>query len=455
MKNNVSAVDEIPPLGKMVTLGLQHVLIMYAGTIAIPMLLGNAIGLSLSDIILLINANLLISGLATLIQTIGFWKFGARIPLIQGCSFVALTPVIMIGQQYGINYIFGAAIVCGVLIMLAAPIFGRLLHFFPPVVIGSLITIIGISLIPTAARWLGGGDPAAADFGSLPNLGLGLATMVIVLLVHVCFRGFIANSSILIGLVGGTVIAAIAGYTDFSAVSTAPWFALSHPFAFGAPKFALTPIVLLFIAMIIIMAETMGVGIAIGDMVDRKATPKLLTNTFRGTGLITTLGGIFNGFPNNTVMQNACLIALTNIKSRYVVAFSGVILILLGLFPKLAVVVAVLPPPVLGGATIIIFGITIVAGIRELSRVSYDETHNTIIAAVSISIGILPMSLPMLFSDIAGPFKVIVQNGAFMGAVAAVLLNAILNGVSVKEKTATPAVDEPTVDDAAVAAAGR
>ncbi|RCL00211.1 MAG: Uracil-xanthine permease [Candidatus Tokpelaia sp. JSC189] len=454
MQNNVSPVDRIPPLGKMMALGLQHVLVMYTGTIAIPMLLGNAIGLSLDNIIVLINTNLLISGVATLVQTIGFWKFGARIPLIQGCSFVALTPVIMIGQQYGLNYIFGAAIICGVLIIIAAPVFSRLLCFFPPVVIGSLITIIGISLIPTAARWLGGGDPAATDFGSLSNLSLGLVTMIIVLLVHVCFRGFIANNSILIGLLGGTMIAAIAGYTDFGAVNNAPWFALNRPFAFGLPKFAPTPIVLMLIAMIVIMIETMGVSITIGNIVDRKATPKLLTNTLRGTGLSTMLGGIFSSFPNNTLMQNACLIALTNIKSRYVITFSGVILILLGFFPKLAIIVAMLPPPVLGGATIIIFGITIVAGIRELSHVSYEETHNTIIVAVSISIGILPISLPLLFSGIEGPLKMILQNGAFMGAMMAVLLNSILNSGPTKASP-LPAIDKTDTDDATIAATSR
>ncbi|RCL01915.1 MAG: Uracil-xanthine permease [Candidatus Tokpelaia sp. JSC188] len=437
MQKNVSPIDKIPPFGKTVALGLQHVLVMYTGTIAIPILLGNAIGLSLDNIIVLINTNLLISGIATLIQTIGFWKFGARIPLIQGCSFVALTPVIMIGQQYGLNYIFGAIIVCGIVIVIAAPIFSQLLYFFPPVVIGSLITIIGISLIPTAARWLGGGDPAVADFGSLPNLSLGLATMVIVLLVHVCFRGFLANSSILIGLLGGTVIATIGGYTDFSAINTAPWFALSRPLAFGIPQFSPIPILLMLVAMIVIMIETIGVSITIGNIVDRKATPKLLANTLRGTGLSAILGGIFNSFPNNTLMQNACLISLTNIKSRHVVTFSGIILILLGLFPKLAIIVAVLPPPVLGGATIVIFGITIVAGIRELSHVSYEDTHNTIIVAVSISIGILPMSLPLLFAGIEGPFKMVLQNGVFMGAIMAVLLNAILNR---RPKTLTTAV---------------
>lgn len=433
MQEDISPVDEIPPFGKMAALGLQHVLIMYAGTIAVPLLLGNAIGLSLKEIIMLINANLLICGVATLIQTIGFWRFGARLPLIQGCSFIALTPMIMIGHQYGITYIFGSVIACGMATVFIAPVFSRFLRFFPPVVIGSLITVIGISLIPAAARWFGGGDPAAQDFGDLSHLGLGLATIVITLTVHAWCRGFAANCSILIGLMGGTLIAVATGHTDFSAVTATPWFALVTPFAFGPPQFSLTSTFIMFIAMVVIMAETTGTSMTIGEMVGRKMTPQILANTLRSNGLSTILGGIFNSFPYNVFMQNTGLIALTGIKSRYVVACSGVILVLLGLFPKLAAAIAALPAPVLGGSAVIMFGMTIVTGIQQLARISYKGTHNTIIVAVSLGLGLLPMSFPTLFSKISGPFKVIAESGTFMGVFTAIILNAMLNGVRAKK----------------------
>ncbi|RCL01591.1 MAG: Uracil-xanthine permease [Candidatus Tokpelaia sp. JSC085] len=434
MKNDVSPADEMPPLGKVVILGIQHVIVMYAGTITIPLILGNAIGLNLRDVVLLLNANLLISGVATLFQTLGFWRFGARIPLIQGCSFIALTPMIMIGQQYGIEYIFGSVIVSGILTIFVAPIFSRFLHFFPPVVTGSLITIIGISLMPAAARWLGGGNPEAADFGSLSHLGLGLATIIITLIFYARFTGFIANSSILISLSGGTLIAAITGYTDFSMVSAAPWFDFVKPFAFGLPKLSVIPIILIFIAMIVIMVETIGTSLAVGELVDRKITPEILANTLRSNGLSTMLGGVFNSFPYNAFMQNTGLIAMTGVKSRYVMAFSGVVLILLGLFPKLAAIVATLPAPVLGGAAVIMFGMTAVTGIQQLSRVRYEGTHNAIIVAIALGLGMLPMSFPALFSGIKGPFKVIVESGAFMGALTVVTLNAMLNGVKKRRK---------------------
>jgi len=455
MQNDTSPVDEIPPLGKMATPGLQHVLIMYVETIAIPMILGNSMGLSLNDIALLINANLLICGVATLIQTIGFWKFGARIPLIQRCSFIALTSMIIIGHQYGITYIFGAVIACGALTILIAPVFSRLLRFFPPVVIGSLIMIIGISLIPAAARWLGGGNPAAADFGSLPDLGLGLATMIITLTVYVLFSGFMANSSILIGLVGGTLIALITGQTDFSSVSTASWFALIKPFEFGLPQFSPAPIILMFIAMIIIMAETTNTSMETGKLIEQKITPETLASTFRSNGLSTMLGGIFNSFPCDTFMQNTGFTALTGVKSRHVVACSGLILILLGSSPKLAAIIAALPPPVPGGVFVIMFGMVTITGVRQLARVRYEGTRNTIIVAVSLGVGLLPMSFPTLFSGITGPFKIIVGSGTFMGAFTAVILNALLNGPKSKEKEhiLKENADIYNIDDSAVISA--
>ncbi|RCL03678.1 MAG: Uracil-xanthine permease [Candidatus Tokpelaia sp. JSC161] len=427
MTKNICPVDEILSPVKMLTLGFQHVLVMYAGTIAVPLVFGSKMGLSQKDIILLINATLFMSGVATLSQTIGFWKIGARIPLIQGCSFIALTPMLIIGQQYGIQYVFGSIITCGALTIVIAPLFSKLLRFFPPVVTGTLIIIIGLSLIPAAAEWLGGGNPNAADFGNISHLTLGFSTITIILIIYRCFSGFLANNSILIGLLGGTSLAAISGETDFSSVRAVSWFAFIKPFAFGFPKFSPTPIILISLVMIVIMAETTGTSMAIGKLVDRKITSHILTNTFRSNGLSTMLGGLFNSFAYNAFMQNTGLIALTGVKSRYIVATSGGILIFLSFFPKLASILSAVPPPVLGGAALIMFGMTIATGIQQLSQIRYEGTHNSIIIAASLGIGIIPTSFPDLFSKIDGPLKIISDSGALMGALTAVLLNAFLN----------------------------
>lgn len=329
----IHPVDEVLPLRQLFTFGLQHVLVMYAGAVAVPLILGSAMGLTSVQVVLLINANLLTSGIATLIQTLGFWKFGARLPLIQGCSFIALAPMIMIGKEFGLSQIFGAVIAAGFITIALAPVFSRLLRFFPPVVIGSLITIIGISLMPAAAIWLGGGNPDAADFGNPANLLLGLATVSVTLVIYAKCKGFVGNLSVLIGLFVGSLIAAACGMTQFSRVSEAAWFELSAPMAFGAPEFAPVPILIMTLAMLVIMAETTGNCLAIGKLTGKPTTQQTLGNAFRADGLSTMLGGFFNSFPYNAFTQNTGLIALSNVKSRFVVAAAGAIMVLMGLFP--------------------------------------------------------------------------------------------------------------------------
>ncbi|MGH8381505.1 nucleobase:cation symporter-2 family protein [Pseudomonas sp.] len=425
--SKVHPVDEILPARQLFTYGLQHVLVMYAGAVAVPLILGSALGLTSAQVVMLINANLLTSGIATLIQTLGFWKFGARLPMIQGCSFIALAPMIMIGKEFGLTEVFGAVIAAGAITIALAPIFSRLLRFFPPVVIGSLITIIGISLMPAAAIWLGGGNPGSAEFGSPSNLLLGFATVAVTLVIYAKFSGFLGNLSVLIGLVVGSLIAAACGMTNFSQVGTAAWFELSPPMAFGTPQFSLMPILVMTLAMLVIMAETTGNCLAIGKLTGKPTTQLTLGNAFRADGLSTMLGGLFNSFPYNAFTQNTGLIALSNVKSRYVVASAGAIMVVMGLFPKLGALIAAVPTPVLGGCAIVMFGMTTVAGIQELSRVTFEGTRNGIIVAVSVSVGVLPMSFPALFEHANGTLKLILESGIFLGAITAIILNILLN----------------------------
>ncbi|AYF86445.1 MULTISPECIES: nucleobase:cation symporter-2 family protein [unclassified Pseudomonas] len=425
--NHPHPVDQLLPVRQLVTYGLQHVLVLYAGAVAVPLILGSALGLSSAEVVLLINANLLTSGIATLIQTLGFWRFGARLPLVQACSFIALAPMIMIGKSYGLTQVFGAVIAAGVITIALAPVFSRLLRFFPPVVIGSLITIIGISLMPAAAIWLGGGNPGAEDFGKPANLLLGLATVAVTLVIHARFSGFVGNLSVLIGLFAGSLIAAAFGMTDFGRVGEAAWFELSMPMAFGAPEFSLTPILIMTLAMLVIMAETTGNCLAIGKLTGRTITQRTLGDAFRADGLSTMIGGLFNSFPYNAFTQNTGLIALSNIKSRFVVAAAGGLMILMGLFPKLGALIAAVPTPVLGGCAIVMFGMTTVAGIQELSRVRFEGTRNALVVAVSVSVGVLPMSFPALFEHFHGALRLVLESGIFLGALSAIVLNLLLN----------------------------
>lgn len=281
--------------------------------------------------------------------------------------------------------------------------------------------------MPAAAIWLGGGNPGADDFGKPANLLLGLATVAVTLLIYARFSGFIGNLSVLIGLFVGSLIAAAFGMTNFSRVGEAAWFELSPPMAFGVPEFSLMPILVMTLAMLVIMAETTGNCLAIGKLTGKPTSQQTLGNAFRADGLSTMLGGLFNSFPYNAFTQNTGLIALSNIKSRFVVAAAGAIMVLMGLFPKLGALIAAVPTPVLGGCAIVMFGMTTVAGIQELSRVRFEGTRNGIIVAVSVSVGVLPMSFPALFEHANGALKLVLESGIFLGAITAIVLNILLN----------------------------
>ncbi len=416
-------INQVESAPRLLLFGLQHVLVMYAGTVAVPLILGSALHMTPGQIIALISADLFTSGLATLLQTLGWWKFGARLPLIQGSSFICVPPMILIGSNYGIPTMYGAVICCGLFTVLVAPVFSRLLRFFPPVVIGTVITVIGLSLMPVAGEWLGGGNPSAADFGSFRNLVLGFATVVMIVLVQRFGRGMMANLSVLLGLTAGTAAAALLGITSFTQVGGTPWFALAHPLLFGMPHFALLPALVLSVSMLVVMTETTGNCLAIGEIAGRPTTAATLTAAFRADGLSTVFGGIFNSFPYNAFSQNTGLLSLSKVKSRFVVAAAGGLLVVLGLLPKMAAVIAAIPRPVLGGAAVVMFGMTTMAGIEELTRVRYRGTNNALVVAVSLSAGMLPVASPKLFAHAPTAAKLFLNSGIFLAAATAVLLN--------------------------------
>lgn len=428
-------VDEMLPVGELFAYGLQHVLAMYAGAVAVPIIVAQAMGLSQEMLIDLINADLLACGVATLFQTLGFWKIGAKIPMIQGVSFASVTPMIAIGMSNGggaagLQAIYGAVIVAGLIGLLISPYFSRLIRFFPPVVTGTIITLIGITLMPVAVRWAGGGNPFAPDFASLHNLGLALITLAIVVLVYRCFTGFISNLSILFGLVGGTAIAYAMGYTHFENVETAAWFGMVPPLYFGMPTFDIMSIISLTIVMLVIMVETTGDCIAIGEIVGRKITRDRLAACLRADGFSTFVAGFLNSFPHSAFAQNVGLVAVTNIKSRFVVAASGVILVCLGLFPKMGAVVASIPQSVLGGAGIAMFGMIIASGIRSLGKVSFEGNYNLMIVAVSLGLGMITISVPTFFDHFPDWARIVLHSGITFGSLAAIIMNILLNGAS-------------------------
>ncbi|WP_425806867.1 nucleobase:cation symporter-2 family protein [Desulfitobacterium sp. Sab5] len=428
MGNAKHPVDEILPGGKLFLYGLQHVLAMYAGAVAVPLIIAAAAGLTKAQTAFLINADLFTCGLATLLQTLGIWKLGIRLPVIQGVTFAAVTPMVMMAKSGGMMTIFGSVIVAGFVTFIIAPFFSKLLRFFPPVVTGSVITVIGVSLLPVGVNWAAGGV-GSKDYGSLTFLAVAGIVLISILLINKYFKGFIANIAVLLGLMIGMIVAMPLGLVSFSGVREASWIGIDTPFFFGLPTFDIGAIIAMILVMLVVMVESTGDFLAIGEMVDKKIGEEELTRGLRADGLATMLGGVLNAFPYTAFAQNVGLVGLTGVKSRYVVAVSGLILTAMGLFPKLATIIASLPNAVLGGAGIAMFGIVAASGIKTLSKVDFDKNpHNLFIVAISVGIGLIPLVAPDFFKLFPSWSQTVLHSGITLGSITAIILNAFFNG---------------------------
>ena len=428
MTRTVHPVDEILPIGQMTAVAAQHVLVMYAGAIAVPLIVGGALKLPKEQIAFLVNADLFACGIVTLIQCIGLWRFGIRLPVVMGVTFAAVGPMVaMATSGVEITGIFGAVIAAGAFTVVVAPFAARLVHYFPPLVTGTIITVIGITLLRIGINWAGGGA-GAKDFGNPGNLALVALVLASILVVMKLFEGFIANIAVLIGLVVGFAAALGLGMVELGGVREADWIAIVYPFRFGAPTFDIGAIASLCVVMIVVMVESTGMFLALGELCGKVVGPSDIARGLATDGLGTIIGGVFNTFPYTSFSQNVGLVGVTGVRSRWVVAVAGGMLIVLGLCPKLGTLVASIPQPVLGGAGLVMFGMVAATGIKILSRVDYESRHNLVVIAVSVAVGMIPMVSPTFFAQVpkwAGP---LVSSGITLATVSAVLLNALFNG---------------------------
>ncbi|QGF23340.1 solute carrier family 23 protein [Raineyella fluvialis] len=426
----VDPVDAVPPLPKLTVLGVQHVLAFYAGAVIVPLVISQGLGLSRQDTIHLINADLLTCGIASIIQSAGLGKrIGVRLPLLQGVTFTAVSPIIAIGLAsgggtHGLAAVYGSIIIAGLVTFFGAPWFAKLLKFFPPVVTGTLLTVMGTTLIGVAAgdivRW-GQTDKALM----VPGLVYAFGTLAVIVLVQRVFKGFMATISVLIGLMLGTAVAAALGHTDFSGVTTAAPIGLTAPFFFGWPAFSLTGVISMIIVMAITAVETTGDVFATGEVVGKRITPHHIASALRADGLSTTLGGILNSFPYTCFAQNVGLVRLTRVKSRWVVTAAGVIMIVLGLLPKAGAIVAAIPAPVLGGASLAMFANVAVVGIQTLGKVDMHDNRNAVIVSTAIGLAMLVTLQPTIAAAVPSWLQIIFGSGVTLGSIVAILLNLL------------------------------
>lgn len=468
--NTTHPVDERLPAGRLAALGLQHVLVMYAGAIAVPLIVGRALKLTPEQVALLISADLFCCGLVTLVQSFGVTRwFGIRLPVMMGVTFAAVGPMVAFANAMpgveGARAIFGAIIGAGIVSMAIAPVVSRLLRFFPPVVTGTIIAIIGISLMRVGVGWaMGGAAPMAqsvdvpklvamvhaaeaaasaplaklpgpipmADnpaYGALDNMAIAAAVLVFILLLVKYAKGFVANISVLLGIVAGCAVAIGLGKMNFDKVGKAPWVDVVTPFAFGMPTFDPVMILTMVLVMIVVMIESTGMFLALSDLTGKRIEQRDLSAGLRTDGLGTLIGGIFNTFPYTSFSQNVGLVGVTGVKSRWVCVAAGLIMIVLGLLPKMAAIVEAVPQFVLGGAGLVMFGMVAATGIRILSTVDYRNRHNLYVVALSIGFGLIPLVAPRWTQQMPHGLHPLLESGILLTAVAAVVLNAFFNGV--------------------------
>ncbi|SDO10802.1 xanthine permease [Psychrobacillus sp. OK028] len=419
---------------KNTALGIQHVLAMYAGAILVPLIVGGALGLTSEQLTYLVAIDILMCGVATILQVVSNRFFGIGLPVVLGCTFTAVGPMIAIGGEYGITSIYGAIIVSGLVVIIISGFFGKLVKFFPPVVTGSVVTIIGITLIPVAINNMGGGQ-GAADFGSKSNILLAFGTLLFIVLLYRFSTGFIKAISILIGIVGGTIVAAFMGKVDLTPVRESDFFHMIQPFYFGTPTFEISPIITMTLVAIVSLVESTGVYFALGDMLGKKIEKEDLTKGYRAEGIAVLLGGIFNSFPYTTFSQNVGLMQISGVKTKTVIYITGAMLIVLGFIPKIAALTTIIPESVLGGAMIAMFGMIVAQGIKMLSKVVSDSEDNSMIIACSIGIGLGVTVVPELFDVLPSSMKILTSNGIVAGSMTAIILNIIFNMIPRKIKS--------------------
>lgn len=429
------------PAGKTFAWGLQHVLTMYGGIIAPPLIIGSAAGLHGAQLGMLVTAALFVSGFATLLQALGVPGFGSRLPLVQGVSFAGVaTMVALVTSGGGLPVVFGAVIASSLIGLLIAPLFAHIIRFFPPVVTGTVITVIGLSLMPVAARWAMGGNPTLPDWGSTSNIGLAAFTLGLVLLLNRIGNGAVKRLAVLLAMVLGTLFAVFNGTTHFSRVMQGDMVAIPGVLTFGMPVFDLAAILSMTLIVLVLLTETTAGLIAIGEIVGTDVDGKRIARGLRADMLTSALAPLFNSFPQSAFAQNIGLVAITGIKSRYVVAAGGVILVVLGCLPVLGRGVAAVPMPVLGGAGVVLFGTVAASGIRTLAKVDYKDNMNLVIVATSIAFGMIPIVMPSFYDQFPGWVRTIFHSGISAACLVSVTLNILFNCIATRGVSVQPAV---------------
>ncbi|GAA0714208.1 nucleobase:cation symporter-2 family protein [Paraclostridium ghonii] len=428
-KNNsglLYKIDDKPNLQLSILLGFQHIVAAFGGIVAVPLVVGPAIGLDVQTTALMVSAAIFVAGIATVIQAHGVCKVGSKLPCIMGTDFTFVGPSIAVGSSMGLAGILGATILGSFIEMILSRFIKPLMKFFPPVVTGTVVTLIGLTLIPVSMDWCAGGV-GSSDYGNIINICIALIVMIIVIGFNIYGKGILSSASILIGMFVGYLICIPVGLVDFTPIKEATWVGIP-----GIPlvlehgiKFSLAGVAPFIVAYLVTTIETVGCLIAIGEASERETSRDEISKGVLADGVGSFIAGFFGAGPNTSFSQNVGLIPITKVASRHVVVMSGIIMMLLGVFPKLGALVASIPSPVLGGAGIVMFGVVAASGIKTLSRVNMSN-RNLIIISISLALGLGITTRPDLLVNLPNSLKMLFGSGISTGTIFALILNLVL-----------------------------
>lgn len=428
--NLMYGVDDNPSLVKKVLFGIQHIFAAFGGIIVVPLVIAGALGFDAKTTTTLISATILASGLATIIQAKGVGKVGSRVACIMGTDFTFVSPSISVGSVLGLPGIIGATILGALLEIILSFFIKPLMKFFPPLVTGTVVCLIGLTLLPVAIDWAAGGS-GAADYGDLKNIGVATFVLVVTLILNRSKKGIISSASILIGMIIGYIVCIPLGMVDFNEVKEASWISIPRIFEYGV-TFDFKALIAFLPAYFVTTIETVGCLKAVGESSNIEMKEDKIGAGVLADGVGSIIGGVVGSFPNTSFSQNVGVISLTKVASKYVAVMAGIILVILGFLPKVAAIVTQIPQPVLGGVGIVMFGTVAAAGIKTLSKVKLTE-RSLLIIAISIGVGLGVTFRPDFLAKLPEGIKMVFSSGISLGTIAALVLNLVLKEDKVSE----------------------
>lgn len=417
-------IEDKPPMGVSIVLALQHMLAAMGAIVAVPLVVGSAIGMATDEMVILVNAALMVSGLVTIIQCKGAGPVGIRLPVVMGTSFTFVAISISIGLESGASAIFGSALIGSLVMIIGSRFMPQIRKLFPPVVSGTVVLLIGLTILPVAVDWFAGGFVGQEGYGDHNNLLLGLLVLVVVIVLSQLGKGIVSAAAIVIGMFVGYLVAIMLGIVDFSPVGAAPVFALPSLLPFGL-SFTISGIIGMSIAYLVTIMESTGDFLALSDATNTKLTGEKLSKGILCDGLGSALASTLGTTPFSSFSQNVGIVSITGVASRHVVALTGLIMVFAGLFPKIGALVVTIPSPVLGGAGLVMFAMIISAGIGILARINFTK-RNMMIIAVGVAFGMAVTFRPEILHSFPDSIRVIFSSGITAGSLVALLLNLVL-----------------------------